>query len=77
VPKFLTFADHIDNGLIPVGLEILDQDLAEFVFSQPGGQKGKQDSVITFALRSGTRSMAWGQPPSLIDILLAFLAMGW
>ena len=33
-PEFLAFADNVNDGLIPVGLEILDLEVAEFGFPQ-------------------------------------------
>jgi len=42
-PESLPLADHIDNGLIAVGLEIFDLEAANFGLSQSSGEKGEQD----------------------------------
>ena len=43
--ELLAFANDIYDGLIPVGLEILDLQATNLILSQPCGQKGEQDGV--------------------------------
>ena len=49
-PEPLPFPDNVNDSLVPVGLEIRDLQVADFGLSQAGGEKGKDNSVIAFAL---------------------------
>ena len=37
-PKFMPLLDHVNNGLVTVGLEILDLEVADLGLSQSGGE---------------------------------------
>ena len=37
-PELLPLADHVDDGLVPVGLEVPDLEAARLGLSQPGGE---------------------------------------
>ena len=53
-PEFLPLADDVDDGLVPVGLAIIDLQAANLGFSSSCSKESEENSVITFAVEGSS-----------------------